>query len=555
MFKKYIVFYITVIFSPFLFASQLEMQEITKKSYTRNWEVPLKELGAAAALFGSSYVVPGDARTYGIQDIALTASNGLAVDAASRLVKNTLEVFAEELGRGHMSHKKKYDQKKLEDLAQKYIYPKIRATRLAISETRHIIMLMLQLSLACWMANATRSDKYEVMSSSTLLLSFALIIMGIRYNAHEVWYGLTTGNTRDDLPVVRLANAATDTLLSQVLIPHYNIGNSMYIANNLTTGQYAFYRFLQTNADYEFFTGLAQMLWNILSYVKDLKEKKSLIEILPARAPERSVMTAFTKSSTSEFFKGLMRMFCKASSYGKRRNAEHPLAQELTPQKASGHVSDGLLLQNPTDNAPEGNEPAMRETPMVREKSIINQGFITPQNYHDEHQESRIKEKRRGQADPLRATDQSRGQARPAPGIETEQDRLREEALQRLTDLSKQRTVNLLEMDAEINAMLRFLPAARRVDMGHNKEAIIISFEHGRNYRLTFEAPHQQRAADSNEYKASRKERVLDVLRICYLLGWSEDRIKSYMARNEIVSFYNLPAFLVHILWTRGEQV
>lgn len=493
-------------------ASQLEIQKnLRRDGFERDWKQPLRELAVGSGLFGASYLLPHDYHKLNAQDMVTVTSVGLLIDALEKIATNVTEAYGEKIGLAQIEAlKRRLHRTNAQELLSRYVYPKIQATRLARSYCSHTLNLLFQMTVLLWMSKEFYAAEDAQTALKAYVVWLAILCAGIVYNAIEIHHAYTTKTTRNDRPIARVANGIAQVALSQYI--GVQGGDLLYVTTIIdSTGEiqvsrvpmfpflYTLYRFFQTHSDYEFFLGGTHVLWNLLSHIRELRNRKTLVEELPARTPVRPSPSAKRNrlSDRSAHTEVPVRLVA---------DPEKPEASESEVDQAP-RVKVKTRKQAPDEN---NNEPALGE--MVEAVETI------------------------------------------LPAQVTENDRARQEALDRLQELDRKRTVSVEEMNEEINRMLRLLPHAKLASAGHRKQAIILTFSNGGQYRVTYETPHLQRFGDDNEYRAARKERVIDALRVCYLCGWKEELIKDFMRRNNIISFINLPAFLVHILWERGKE-
>jgi hypothetical protein len=470
------------------------------KHYSRNYSFACAELACGVALFSVSYTIPDE----DIQHYLVVASIGMIVDATSRLGQNVVEAYFESMithQNKALVRKKKLTvgqtrQERFNELQLAHVPTTIDKVRCRIGQAKLVVNLAINLGTIYQLASGNASDSIDF-TDAGMIITAGFCGASAVSNANELYYSFKTGQTRPDRPLIQIGSGTCEAVNAAIyrtnnlsLQPISRVGNTIYAWYALTPGQRAIYRALQTHGDYQLFMGLFQGAWNTVNYFRQ------------------------------------------------------PLLEEMPKEPA--------IDRNPPRMRHAQRTPSIEQTQMMPPEPILPHQPAMPTTATPSAVEPRTKFKTRGVANPPSAVAPA-AQAVAAREADAERNAIRAAALLRLDVLSLQPTVSVQEMDREINALLRFLPDADRVNAGHNKDAIVLYFENGSRFRTTFETPHHQKAAGSNEYKKARKERALDSLRICYLLGWDEQEIRAYMAQNNRGSFYNLPAFLVHILWSRGR--
>lgn len=498
--------------------SAVGAQQVLEKpeSYSRNWETPAKELVGAAAGYALSTVLPNDPNKMSLADIPLVASAGLGYDALYRLGKNCIEAYLEQVAEAQYSHLRISKKSLIQKVSKQ-----IQSSRYTLSQFHHALRAALQLYVFYALVSGDYIGSYPL-NQRDIMLCGGIMWLGIVYHLNELYESYRSGKMRNNRPVAKILDGATDALLAECFYNFCGInstidhivsqGDTYYvILRRWTPEEWVFFRCLQAHADYDYITGAIQVLWNILQYGIKMREGKAIVEPVPQK-PELSMLNILPQ----------------------KPNSSSPAL--VLPKSSNASVR---LDQAPS--APRALRPEWRDLAGSEEESSV----VATQRV-------KVKTRRSPDAASNVATSSDASFEEPAP--ETALDRLRKVALERLETLSARKTVSVQEMNQEINAMLGIISNASRGDGGHNKGALVLNFGEGKKYRLTYETPHQQAGAHSNEYMHARKERLIDALRVCYLAGWDEDKIKAYMASNNIVSFYNVPHFLLYILWDRGES-
>lgn len=490
---------------------------VTKQNYQRNWNFPCKEIASGLAFLTVSYTSPFEE----LADIALVASVGFLFDGAMRLSRNCIEYYAEKLGQKEIDKRKKglpgfykTNSGKRNELDTLLIHPKIKFTRSVFSLTEHFVNLAANLSLSYLLFLSDSSHVFTISGMGYPIL-FTFLLAGAVYNVDEIKFTLQTGLTRGDRPVAKVSNALTQAMLAHfyfvhfsqrqiVKIPEFSYAVSM--PRRLTSGEWAFYRFLQVHGDSEAVVGLTQLILNSWEFLR-------------------------------HFFNS------------------QPLVEEIKPIH---------FIQRPQLKLKEKPLPHYAVTPYAHERKEQPFGSYSQHIRAEQSQPKEPKKKTRGEKNNFKTSSASessatRQEVSASSVLEeddeySQRDQERLDALTRIGELSRaSNTVAVRVVNQEIKAMLRFLPNASIRESGHNKSAIHIVFSNNTEFKLRFETPHQQSGASSSEYKGARKERALDVLRICYLVGWDEMKIREYISAQQIVSFYNVPRHLIHILWERGD--
>ncbi|MBM3632584.1 MAG: hypothetical protein FJX03_02595 [Alphaproteobacteria bacterium] len=490
---------------------------VTKQNYQRNWNFPCKELASGLAFLAVSYASPFEE----LADIAMVASVGFLFDGALRFSRNFIEYYAEKLGQKEIDKRKKglpgyyrTHSERRNELETLLIYPKIRSTRAAFRLTENLVNLAANLSLTYLVFIGDSSQVFTISGVGYPIL-FTLLMAGTVYNADEIRYTLQTGLTRGDRPVAKISNALTQAMLAHFYFVHHSqreivkipgLSYAVSMPRRLTSGEWAFYRFLQAHGDSEAVVGLTQLVLNSKDFLNHFFYRQPIVEeIKPIHFTQKQEPIQKAKSVP--------------------HHAVRPPVQERKEPLFESYSQD-IRAELPPPKEPKKKtrgEKNNSQTSSASESSAPHQGIsVSPVLQEDNENNKR--------------------------------DQVILDALARIEQLSRHNhTLAVRVANQEISTMLRFLPNASRRESGHNKSAIHITFSNGTEFKLRFEAPHQQSGASSSEYKGARKERVLDVLRICYLAGWDERKIREYMQAQQIVSFYNVPGHLIHVLWERGD--
>ena len=495
----------------------IDSPSVTKQNYQRSWNFPCKELVSGLTFLAVSYASPFEE----LADISLVASVGFLFDGTMRISRNFIEYFAEKLGQKEIDKRKrglsgfyKTNLGKRNELDSLLIHPKIRFTRSAFSLTEHFVNLAANLALTYLLFIGDSSQVFTISGMGYPLL-FTFLMAGTVYNADEIRYTLQTGLTRGDRPVAKVSNALTQAMLAHFYFVHHSqreivkipgVSYAVSMPRRLTSGEWTFYRFLQAHGDSEAVVGLTQLMINSWEFLGHFFNRQPMVE-------EIKPINIMQKQQPILKDKPLPQSAVKSSGYGRKEQPFEIYCQDIKAEQLP----------------PKEPKKKTRGEKINYQVSSVSESLATRQEIFVS-------------LDP-EADDEN-----------SQRDQERLEALTRIGELSRtSNTVAVRVINQEIGTMLRFLPNASRRESGHNKSAIHIAFSNGTEFKLRFETPHQQSGASSSEYKGARKERVLDVLRICYLAGWDEAKIREYMRAQQIISFYNVPAHLIHILWERGD--
>ena len=116
-------------------------------------------------------------------------------------------------------------------------------------------------------------------------------------------------------------------------------------------------------------------------------------------------------------------------------------------------------------------------------------------------------------------------------------------------NLRREKNLKAKVIDEEIKALLKFLPNAKLEHLNHKLSSITLTFPNGETHQVKYEVAH----TNIGIYQGDRKDRALDALLVCYLYGWNEGKIKYFMDKHGKKNFWNVPDFLVSVLWERGK--
>jgi hypothetical protein len=513
--KKLIALFLVITFgflNPTLSAEKLERREDTyARTDTRNWSFPLKELAGSAVFYVASSVLTGD-----LENIATAFSTGLLCDGGVRLGQNILEYFYE----------KTQSRKPIPNKKQK-LHEQVGQARRVVSQIGRVVNLSVNVYMLYLLVAGERTVQGFVLTEVGYPLMIGIITAGTAYNVNEILYTKNTGRTRNDRPIARFANGLSQVLLGAYFATKHKNGSyinslsnafdkvmkidgfrdrpdliaswyknkrlaiQIYGGAGATSWSWARYRFLQMHGDFEATLGIIQTVRNTVGYFS-----QSL----------RAEIKEIQKKSG-----GVARPKAKRGQAPKTSTPCEPVAQPVQ----SGQP------QNRSQNSAQGEQKPKSKTKV---KTRPADGGVSHPLIHEADDEEEEPE-------------------------QTKRDVQRLEALEKIMNWSRQKVLDAAVVEEEINAVLRFYPTARSENLGHNMKSITLSFPNGATHQVKYEAAHNQRG----EYQGDRKDRVLDALLVCYLSGWKEDKIKEFMDRHGRMNFWNVPNFLVRILWERGE--
>ncbi|AIL12714.1 hypothetical protein IM40_02950 [Candidatus Paracaedimonas acanthamoebae] len=517
-------------FNPLTKASHQEILDETKiEKSSRNWTREIKRLGYGLVALGTSYAASSLTENDDIPDAINVLSTYYLTSSLMTLGRYCLEWYGESVakaqhistGRGHKKGKMALQQsEKVERAAQE----NIRLTRAFLRQTQSLINAALKVGAIYTIFQHNLSD--EPLNTAFVA---SMYVAGLIYNLNELRHTYTTGQARSDIPVLGILDGMCEVTAANKLF-HYWRGPGLEIMpgfflpiyhQSLTSTQWAIYRFLQMHGDAQAINGVFQIFSNIISGSQAyLKRNSQIIERL------------------------LQQPATPQSHQAGAPQGHQPLLAHL-PQPAQ-------LLQVPQPHhaaAPQIQQPPAAVVAPLPVAHMVPQP--APQQP--------LATRRPRHQTPHHAAAPLHPQL-PAPAPQpTPKDLERQEALTRIQAYRQATTIKESEINKEIQGLIKILTndslkrKASLKNLKHGKRAIVIDFGNGKSFRIVFEPPHAQNNAASDEYKGYGKTRVLDALQVGHLYGWDEDKILKFMDDNNITRFYNIPLFLLHILWDRGE--
>ena len=472
-----------------------------EQSYSRNWYQPLRNIAGGAILLGCSYFAPDEYS----ESFIIAIGAGIMGNNALKIFGYAIECFwnavegervREEIGKSKNLRK---DPKKQEEFAQKRIEKSSSNARIMVRQALNLTNLSMKfLVLYNGFQNGNFNDS-DVRNHNLIFMS--LIGAGAANNLNEIIHCWRTGQDRKYIPIFEIFDGICEIALGRYFFDSWATQNLelapgiiLPIARDLTNIESVIYRSLLAHGDCQALNGFFQIPLNALNYIRNLKNKKIVVEEMPS-------VNFFNKRSLNRFDIAPSVINPPSSGLGslKEENEESDQEREQTKFK------EKLKTRKPGNNS-------------AQKMDIPNK---TQYKQNTEAQDVN--------------------------------ERDRKLALNHLQTLRTKDTLKKREVNEELSKLFRLLPNTSLETAGHNKKAIILHFENGRKFKIVYEEPHQQRNADADEYKGYRKDRVLDALQVAYLYGWDEQKIRNFLSQNSIIHFYNLPEFLIHILWTRGQ--
>jgi len=547
-----ILLIIAVCFHPLAKASNPEILEETKiEKSTRNWTEQAKRLGVGLAIFGASYLASSVTGDDNIVHAIEMVSTYYIASSLTTFGRYCLEWYGESVAKAQHTSTSKGRQKgkitpqqseKVERAAQE----NIRLTRFFLRQSQNLINAALKVGALYAIFRHNFSDE----PINTALMA-SMHLRGLLYNIYEINYTYTTGQTRSDIPVLGILDGISEATTANQLF-HYWQGPGLEIMPGfflpihqpLTSSQWAIFRFLQIHGDLQAIRGVFQIPSNIISGFRTyLKSNQPINERFLQQLAAPQPHHAAVPQGHQPLLLAPVPQPAQLLQVPQQQPVPPLPAQGVAPQAPQQiaapqphHAAVPLIQQQPAAAAP---LPAALIAPQPAPQPPLAANKPQRQAAHDA-------------AAPLHP--QLPAAAPQQTPEELERNLKRQEALARIQGYHQASTIKKATINQEIRQLLAFLTNASLVNSTHGKRAIDINFGDGKSFRLIFEPPHAQNNAASDEYKGYRKERVLDALQVGYLLGWDQDKIIKFMNDNNIVRFYNIPLFLLHILWDRGQD-
>lgn len=533
--KKVFSLFLVIAFCsyPFAQASQQEILEDTRiEKSPRHWMYEIKRLGAGLVAFGTSYVASSFTENDTIPDAINVFSTYYVTSSLMTLGRYCLEWYGESVAYAHHTSKGKGRQKgkitsQQAEKAEHAAQANIQLTRVYLRQTQSLINAALKVGTLY-----TLSQHYDPDNTSWVLFWASTFTSGLVYNLNELRHTATTRQARNDIPVLGIIDGLCEAMVAHNLFSHWRgpgleiiPGLFLPIYRPLTSPEWALYRLLQLHGDAQAFNGVFQIFSNVISGFHEYftKEPQILEQLNPA--PRRTRHPALDIA-----YAGVPQQSVAPQPHHAAIPLNHPLPAMPLPTPQNQQVLQ-LPIAPQQAAAPQPHHAAVPPIQHLDQRPARSKQRRAPQLHHEEV--------------PL-----NQPQLQPSAKNLTRQEALERIQEYRQTSIIKKKTIN-----QEIAQLLSFLTNAAHENLSHGKQAIVINFEEDKSFRIIFEPPHHQRNAASDEYKGHRKTRVLDALQVGYLHGWNEAEILAFMNAHNINGFYNIPLFLLHILWTRGEHL
>jgi hypothetical protein len=492
--------------------STLEETKIERNS--RNWSQEAKRFGYGVLALSASYAASSMIGDEDVTHIISMVSTYYLTSSLMNLGQYCLEWYTESVTKAQYALRRKEPQRRKItvqnsekiDLA---VQENIRLPRVFLRQTQSLLNATLKIG-----ALYVLSQHYEQDRLLQAFIHASTLAGGLIYNMNELRHTYTTGQVRNDIPLLGILDAYCEALIAAQLFSgwsnrplsqwsttqEFKISPDHVLVKEqpFSSTEWTFYRFLQLHSDVQAIRGALQIPSNIISGFRSyFKREPQIIErhvITPPRVQNVALMPppqAFSNLTST------------------------------APNNVASSSSE--IRTHHASSEPEGQRA------------------------------QKIKVKRRGTPGAPHEAAPPLSQEEELDELPSPEDIIRTTALARIQALRQATTIKETLINQEIRQLLSFLTNSSLENIGHGKRAIIIRFKDGKSFRIIFEAPHEQSNAASDEYKGYRKTRVLEALQVGYLHGWSEKKILGFMNAHNINRFYNIPLFLLHILWERGH--
>ena len=457
---------------------------LTKK--TRNWQKQLFNACIGTAIYSASYAITH----YNLSQISGMIGLSLIVASTTKMLRYGGEWYASEVSKAQASSspkKKRKEGKILSENIQKSIDQNIQFTRVIFEQTRNLGNIALKFNMLYTLVRF-----YDVENLSLL----GMVATRTAYDLYEIGYTYSTGETRNNIPLMGLLDSYCKIVNSISLYLSW-LEEGLDPLSLSTPLKFLIFQGLKTHGETGLNIALLQMGWNLMNSVYSYFIPSSSLELphknealLPLVSPKKYSPQRIKSLSLSESVLPISLL-----------SSPQNLAPSPAPKKDSPKISIQPKKKVKTKGIPQENVPASGPT------------IHSPIKF-------------------------------------SESDQQRNEALERLEDLRHSRVVKKTEIDQEINLLESFFPAVSVRKAGHGKKAITVN---GNEFRAFFEPSHGKQKVSKDEYQGYCKQRILDALQLIYLYGWDKDKILAFMEAHDKISFYNVPHSLMHILWDRGR--
>ncbi|MBM3468770.1 MAG: hypothetical protein FJX71_05005 [Alphaproteobacteria bacterium] len=125
----------------------------------------------------------------------------------------------------------------------------------------------------------------------------------------------------------------------------------------------------------------------------------------------------------------------------------------------------------------------------------------------------------------------------------------RTEALQRLSALRAQYPIKTHLIDSELKKAAAFLGGQITPVRGSEFSLMWRMGDH--QFAITFETPH---GSDSSNYSGNKRDRVLNMLETCYLVGLNEDEVHKYIQANNLYHLLRFDKLVYFIFFSRNKE-
>lgn len=449
----------------------------------QNWQKQLLSTGIGTVIYSASYAITHD----NLSQISGMIGLSLIVASTTKMLRYGCEWYASEVSKAQTSSspkKKRKEGKTLSENTQKLIDQNIQFTRVLFEQTRNLGNIALKFNMLY-----TLVKFYDVENLSLL----GMVAASTAYDLYEIGYTYSTGETRNNIPLMALLDSYCKIVNSISLYLSW-LEEGLDPLSLSTPLKFLIFQGLKTHGETGLNMALLQMGWNLMnsvysyfipsSAIKPTHENEALLPLVSPKkySPRRTKSSSFTESVP-------------------------PLSipQNLIPSPASKKDSP--------------------EIPIHPKKKVKTKGI------------------------PQENAPTSYPTIQPLIKF-SESDQRRNEALKCLEDLRRKKVVKKTEIDQEINSLESLFPKVSVRKAGHGKKAITVN---GNEFRAFFEPSHGKQKVSKDEYQGYCKQRILDALQLTYLYGWDKDKILAFMETHGKISFYNVPHSLIHILWERGR--
>lgn len=476
----------------FIKGEDSSFNEEGKLNNARNWKKQLRNVSIGVLFCGASSAITHD----NLNQISSMFGLSLIVTSTTTMFRYVCEWYAEEVSKAQSSpspKRKKKEGKNLSENTKKAIDQNIQFTRALFEQARNLGNVALKFYMLYTLVQFYDLENFPLPG---------MVAASAAYDLYEIGHTYSTGKTRNNMPIMALIDSYCKIVYAISLYLSWS-EEGFDPSSLLTPIKNIFFQGLKIHGETGLNMALIQMFYNMANGVYSHFINLSLVTIDNGDTPLLPIVSTKTYPSMKTMTSFSVDPVAPVSSSSASQDLKTLLSLP----------SIDLMIHSP------------QESPIQQKKKVKTKGKmqenvpVTPPTI-----QTRI--------------------------ILSKRDQQRNNALERIQSYRSKNIVKKTLIDQEIRSLKSFSHDIFICRAGHGKQAITIN---GNEFKAFFEPSHGKQKVSKDEYQGYRKERILDALQVSYLYGWDEDKILDFMKVNNINRFYNIPSFLIHILWNRGR--